>query len=214
MTEEDLNQWASEQDIAENHDRLLARDLVFQQYGYDHDKANSLILDRAPGLTRTVLEIGSGKGRFLTSLLRKGHVVTSVDISYDEQRLARLNVAYCRLSKKVNFIQADATRLPLKDGSFASAVSVNALHHFADWRTLLQELLRVVAPLGVLMLADFNEAGLDMLDRIHAAEGRSHPRGSYRLEEVSSALEDYGWQVRLSDTKHQWVLTAIHPKSA
>jgi len=204
----------TEQEILENHERFAARTALLRKFGYDSDRANAFILSQAHGLDTQVLEIGSGKGRFLVALLLQGPSVTSVDIDYSEQRFARLNVAYAGLSDRVRFLQADATRLPFRDAGFRTVVSVNALHHFPDWRPLLSELFRLVDPLGTLILADFSEDGYAVLDRLYSAERKVHPRVEYRVDDVCNILTSRGWRIHIAQGECQWVLTATRLQRA
>jgi len=198
----------SEQEINENHERFADRTALLKRHGYDSVEANAFVLRQLPRVAGKILDIGSGKGRFLLELLARGYVVTSVDIDHTEQRFARLNVAYEGLDERVRFLQADATCLPFGDAGFGTIVSVNALHHFTDWKPLLSELLRVVDPRGTILLADFNETGYAVLDRIYAAEGKVHNRTVYKGEEIADVLEKRGWRVRTAEADCQWVLVA------
>jgi ubiquinone/menaquinone biosynthesis C-methylase UbiE len=198
----------TEKEILENHDRLATRTAVFRQFGYDPDTANAFILSQTPDCSSpAMLEIGSGKGRFLVALLKR-HAVTSVDIDCVEQRYARLNVAYEGLSDRVRFVQADGLRLPFRDACFSAVFSVNALHHFPSWKPLLAEVLRVVEPLGAVVLADFSEDGFAVLDAVHSSEGRVHPRVRYRVEDIAEYLKTEGWGPHMAEAERQWVLTA------
>ena len=49
-------------------------------------------------------------------------------------------------------VQADATRLPFRDGTFGGAVVAHVLHLVSDWRAVVAELRRVVRPGGVLLV--------------------------------------------------------------
>jgi len=196
----------TQQEILENHERFKARTALFRTYGYDSERANAFILGQLPAWAE-VLDIGSGKGRFLVALLKQSHAVTSVDIDYAEQRFAHLNVAYEGLSDRVRFLQSDATRLPFRDATFRTVVSVNALHHFPDWRPLLSEVVRIMPPQGTVVLADFNERGFTVLDRLYSKEGKVHPRIIYRIRDIVETLSSQGWRVRMAEAECQWVLT-------
>jgi SAM-dependent methyltransferase len=51
-------------------------------------------------------------------------------------------------------IEGDIHRMPLKDASFSAMVLSNTLHHVADRTSALKELLRVLAPGGVMVAYD------------------------------------------------------------
>jgi ubiquinone/menaquinone biosynthesis C-methylase UbiE len=182
---------------------------LHRQYGYNSDEALAFVLTQAAPLSGRILEIGSGKGRLLTALLRRGYRITTVDVDSGEQRFARLNVAYECLSDRVQFVQADATCLPFMDECFDTVVSMNALHHFTDWRALLREVFRVVETGGKLVLSDLDETGFEAFDRLHRDEGRVHARCHYEVDQIADEISRQAWQVRIARGHCQWILTAL-----
>ncbi len=73
-----------------NHARRAERDALFRRFGYDPDVAVEFVLAKALPLPGPVLDIGTGKGRFVVALAPHCTEVTTVDISASEQRFARL----------------------------------------------------------------------------------------------------------------------------
>jgi ubiquinone/menaquinone biosynthesis C-methylase UbiE len=195
-------------DILENHEKLLEREAFYKRHGYDSAKAIAFVLSKTLPLPGRILEIGTGKGRFLAALLKKVRRVTSVDLDPAEQRFARLNVAFEGMSRKARFIHADAARLPFARGRFDAVVSLNALHHLEDWEAVLEEALRVLKPTGKLVLADFNGKGFRVFDLIHRKEGRVHQRFPYRAADIQRFLRKRGWHVRTVNSGCQWVAMA------
>jgi sarcosine/dimethylglycine N-methyltransferase len=59
------------------------------------------------------------------------------------------------LTGKVEFVEADATRLPLPGRSFSACVSQEAFVHIADKGHLLGECHRVLRPGGTLVFTDW-----------------------------------------------------------
>jgi ubiquinone/menaquinone biosynthesis C-methylase UbiE len=196
------------EEIAANRCRQFERNELFRAHGYDFDASHAAILSLALPLAGEVLEIGSGKGRFLAALLPHVTRVESVDISRDEQRFARLNTAAAGHGEKARFILADALRLPWPPRTFDAVVSVNALHHLEAPDAMLAELLRVIKPSGKIVLADFNESGYAIVGRVHAAEGRVHERCVVSFPRVQEVLAEAGWNARIHDAAHQIMLIA------
>jgi len=187
----------SPQAIRENREKLLERNAVFRRHGYDPSLDTALLLDLAGPLRGRTLELGTGKGRLLAALLAQGARVTTIDIDPDEQRFARLNVAYERPLGCVRFRIADASALPWPDRTFDNVVSVDALHHMQDPARAVEEALRVVKPGGKIVLADFNARGFAILSRIHRAEGRRHERIRYRFRDLAKPFSARGWKAEL-----------------
>lgn len=198
----------SEQEIVENHTCLMERNALFRRYGYDTEESVAFVLSEALLLPGPVLEIGSGKGRFLAALLRHASRVATIDLDFSEQRFARLNVAYGSPAGKAEFLIADAGDLPFGEGAFHSAVSMNALHHMMNLPRILDELLRVVRPQGKIVLADFSEEGFAIFDRIHLHEGRSHERIQYSFEDLVDYFTAKKWFAVLRHGGCQKVLIA------
>jgi SAM-dependent methyltransferase len=97
------------------------------------------------------LEIGVGTGRIALPLHDRGIELIGADIA--PAMLARL-VANSGGTAPFPLLLADATALPLADGSVGAVLASHVLHLIEDWRCAVDESLRVLAPAGAL-LADF-----------------------------------------------------------
>ena len=78
------------EEVRANHRQLLERDVRLHGFGYDSAAGIAFVLAQALPLDGSVLEIGTGKGRFLVKLAPHVTTVTTVDISAEEQACARL----------------------------------------------------------------------------------------------------------------------------
>jgi ArsR family transcriptional regulator len=101
----------------------------------------------------SVLEIGVGTGGLLTELAARASQVIGVDHSpvMLEEARRRLSAA------AVNGIElrlGEMSHLPLPDASVGCVVANMVLHHAADPPAVLAEIRRVLAPGGILLLAD------------------------------------------------------------
>ncbi|MEE1949785.1 class I SAM-dependent methyltransferase [Pseudomonas alcaligenes] len=96
---------------------------------------------------REVIDIGTGTGRAALALLRQGYQVTGIDSSQamldETKRLAG--------GSPINLKLGDIQKLPCADASFDSAVALNVMVHFPNWREALHEWRRVVRPGGRLL---------------------------------------------------------------
>ena len=131
-----------------NRRQILKREARLRRFGYDSPAAVQFVLAQALPLRGKVLEIGTGKGRFLVRLARHAGMVTTVDIAAEEQRCARLNARYAGVEEKIRFVVRDAVRLAWRAGTFDAAVTMNAMHHISRFKRVLKEMLRVVKPGG------------------------------------------------------------------
>jgi demethylmenaquinone methyltransferase/2-methoxy-6-polyprenyl-1,4-benzoquinol methylase len=92
-----------------------------------------------------ILEVGGGSGRVARTV-----GATVVDPSRGMLRRAR--------TKQLETVQASATDLPHPDGSADAVFVVDALHHFPDPERCLEEMARVLAPGGVLVVTEFDRS--------------------------------------------------------
>ena len=107
-----------------------------------------------------VLDFACGSGWISEWLNRLGFRTVSVDISpvlldFVKKRLAcdsRINLERF----PVRLVECDADKLPFKDETFDGIVCMNSLHHFADYRVILEEMFRVLKKGG---RASFSEPG-------------------------------------------------------
>ena len=101
----------------------------------------------------TVVEIGLGTGGLLPALAARGGRVIGVDHSPAMLEEARLRLAAAGLAD-IDLRLGEMAHLPLPDKAAGCAVLNMVLHHAADPSAVLHEIRRVLAPGGVLVLAD------------------------------------------------------------
>jgi ubiquinone/menaquinone biosynthesis C-methylase UbiE len=198
----------SRAEIRANHARRLARDALHRRFGYDSAASVGFVVKKALPLRGRVLDIGTGKGRFVIPLARHGVKVTTVDISAEEQVFARLEAMHAGVVDRIEFVRADARSLPWQVSSFDAVTCCNAFHHFTDPDRVFTEMLRVLRPGGKLVLADFSPSGFRIMDEIHASEGRSHPHPTKSFAHWRARLQRQGFRARRFMGQHQEVLVA------
>ena len=98
---------------------------------------------RLPARAR-ILDAGCGSGRNMIDLARHGTVVGI--------ELSAASVALARTRSIGQVIEGSVLELPFESASFDLAVSLDVIEHLADDRAALQELRRVVAPGGALLI--------------------------------------------------------------
>jgi ubiquinone/menaquinone biosynthesis C-methylase UbiE len=168
------------------------RTVQFAEAGYDRLGAPQFILDQARDLVGPVLDIGTGTGITARALAGRGLEVVTVDCSADDQQVAAFLTDDPGTARRIRYLLTDAASLPVRDHHFGSAVAVDVLHHLDAGAPVLRELLRVVKPGGLLVLADFSAQGFGMVSRIHAAEGRVHPEGPVTIDWARGFLAGLG----------------------
>ncbi|HLJ68464.1 MAG TPA: class I SAM-dependent methyltransferase [Chloroflexota bacterium] len=112
--------------------------------------ADRIVAATAATADTRFLELGIGTGRIALPLIRRGFSYTGVDIS--ERMTARLLQKIQATGKTVELVHADITDLPFDDGSFDVVVVVHVLHLVPEWRRVLDEVRRVLAPSGLFVL--------------------------------------------------------------
>lgn len=101
----------------------------------------------------SVLDVGCGGGVAFERLLAEfpAAQLTGIDIS---PKLVGLAQRTAEDMKRVRVQQADATRLPLATGSVDLVLCHQLLHHASDPPGVVEELRRVLAPQGWLLVAE------------------------------------------------------------
>ena len=104
-------------------------------------------LELVPAPGRLTLDVGCGEGRLSRDLAALGHKVVGIDSSPKVIAAAR------ELSPELEFVEADATDMPIEDESVDLAVAFMSLMDIDDMPGATQELARVIEPGGQLALA-------------------------------------------------------------
>jgi len=200
-----------EKAVIENHERYLERSSYHKSFGYDVEEERKFILGKSYPLQGNILEVGTGKGHFTVALAKEGYKVTSIDISDEEQKYARLNIEYFGLEKQVDFHIENAEHLSYKEGSFDVILSINVLHHLENPFKVIDELIRVILFRGKIILGDFSEEGFEVIAKIHASEGRKHEVSETNLSDMSKYLSEKGFSIEKHRSKYQEILVAERP---
>ena len=103
---------------------------------------------------RKVLEVGCGIGKDARFLTENGIDYTGIDYSFRTLQLAQQHFDFVGLPKR--FTNADATTLPFADNTFGLAMSIGVIHHIPGTREAARELVRVVAPGGIVRVMFYN----------------------------------------------------------
>ena len=140
-----------------------------------------------------LIDAGCGPNPAVSIALARGsgRTVVAVDIGFGIVQLARAVAE--RAGVKLPCVVADVEALPFRDGAFAGGVCDDTIEHLPDDRRGVEELARVVAPSGRIVVATPNRHGLEILWRKAAdrLRGRRLRREAYYA--ASSHLREYTW---------------------
>jgi O-antigen biosynthesis protein len=145
---------------------------------------------------RRVLDAACGTGYGSAILAAAGAAaVTAVDRS--EEALAAARAA---APEGVRHQRADLAELPLEDGAFDLVVCFEAIEHVDDQDRVLDELVRVLAPGGLLAISSPN--------RDVYIPGNPHHTHEYLPEEMEAALRARLANVRLLRQRN-WIASSL-----
>lgn len=190
------------------YDVLLKRKETFKKAGYDADREMEFILNSSGVMSGRLLEAGTGKGHFALALAKKGYSFVTFDISEEEQLFAKCQMEHHGLEKNIEFRVADGENTGFASDSFDVIFSVNVLHHLNSAYKVLDEFLRLLSTGGKIILADFTEEGFDIMDKVHAAEGKTHDRGRVTISEAGKYFLDHDFAVQRDHSRCQSLIVA------
>lgn len=101
-----------------------------------------------------ILDAGCGAGRLCVALARDGHALTGIDYHEPSLEAARRAAAEAGVTLELRAGELRASVEALGDASFDAVICTEVLYTCADHREILAELVRVLAP-GGLLLASF-----------------------------------------------------------
>lgn len=174
----------------------------YLELGYDRLAAGSFVADLVCTSGGPVLDIGTGHGVLAMALARRGLRVISGDSSSENHAVAASLATEAGVHHRARFLLLDGVRLPFGDGCFAAAAMMDVLHHVDNVEPLLAELARVVGPEGTVVMADFSDAGFDLVSRVHRESGGEHARSAVTMNAACATLESLGWQMQRREHRH------------
>jgi ubiquinone/menaquinone biosynthesis C-methylase UbiE len=141
----------------------------------------SRLIDRTalmPARGLTILNAGAGEGSFSPLLLAIPGAALVVEIDY-AYRINPLDTS----DKRQHAVAASLTEIPIKSSSFDLVLCSEVLEHIADDEAALDELCRVLAPGGWLLIS---------VPTPPAVYDHNHVREGYTVADLTSRLRDRG----------------------
>lgn len=184
------------------------RNLLYKSRGHDRVGAASFVVATGGALRGPALDVGTGKGLLAIELARTGLEVISVDLDAEEQELAALLSAEAGVGSRIRFVHGDAAHLSHPDGHFGCVVMMDVLHHLVEPAPVLREMARVLKDEGLIVIADFDEEGFNLVSSVHREDGREHPRTATTVTFAQVELLRAGFQtiVRTAGCLHDVVV--------
>jgi SAM-dependent methyltransferase len=179
----------------------------FDQDHYGGVHVVDVLADKA-GIRREhhVLDVCSGMGgpaRWIA--YRCGCRVTGLDFTESRVEAAKRLTRRVRLDHLVDFVQGDATAMPLQDSRYDVVISQESWLHIPDKAALIQQCARVVTPTGTIAFTDIvRRARLTRgeEERLAAEMHASNVASADRYEEL---LASNGWRVEVrDDLSEEW----------
>lgn len=99
---------------------------------------------------KNILEIGCGTGRWLAELTKQNNLCVGLDRSIRMIHEAR------KSETVIPFLVGDALKLPFKNSTFDFVYCVNAIHHFGNTSSFLNEAAKILRKNGIIAIIGFD----------------------------------------------------------
>ncbi len=137
-----------------------------------------------------VLDVAGGDGYWAAQARGRGARAVALDLASAKLQRGR------RLSTPPALIRGNALELPFADASFDRVMSVCALEHFDDGARALDEMARVLAPGGELVMSADALTLAEQWPRLYQAHcARYHVKRTYSHGELAALLSARGLDV-------------------
>jgi len=134
-----------------------------------------------------VLDVAGGDGYWAAQARKRGAWAVALDL--DAGKLDR----GAQLSAAPALVKGDALRLPFADGSFDRVMSICAIEHFDDGGRALDEMTRVLAPAGELVMSADALTLAERWPGLYARHcERYHVQRTYSAEQLKLLLAERG----------------------
>ncbi|MDB5390625.1 MAG: UbiE/COQ5 methyltransferase [Planctomycetaceae bacterium] len=154
-----------------------------------------------------VLDVGTGTAQIPIELAGRGVAVriTAIDLAAEMLKLGQINVERAGLTDRIALELVDAKSLPYADGCFDWVISNSIIHHIPKPLFSLGEMLRVLAPGGLLFVRDLlrpvDLPTLIDLVQTYAGTANAHQRQMFddslhaalSLDEIQEMLTTLGY---------------------
>ena len=177
-------------------------DSHLNEWGYDLLKElYQLVGEAGFDNAYNVFDFATGTGRMTALLTRLNFNVITGDLSFEQKPEAERRITPQYLNQ-VKFLSLNLESIPIQNGEIKNIVCVNTLHHLDNPVKCIEELIRVNSPGGKFLLADFNNEGFDLMDKVHQIKyGQNHTRGNFSWDEIKEVLSSVYKSVKEVNTR-------------
>jgi len=139
--------------VAESYDRT--NDLL--SFGQVRIWRKRVLKVVKPESGQTILDLAAGTGSSSVVFAKEGVKVIASDFSEGMLAVGR------KRHPELEFVYADATKLPFKDASFDAVTISFGLRNVNEPKTALKEMLRVLKPGGKVVICEFSQVGIPVI---------------------------------------------------
>ncbi len=177
-------------------------DSYLSEWGYDLLDDYLLMLKETSFVHgKSIFEFATGSGRMTALLTRLNFNVITGDLSFTQIADAEKRITYS-FQNKVKYVRLNLESIPFAENSIDNITCVNTIHHLDNPVKCMKELIRIHSGKGKLLLADFNDEGFDVMDRLHKVRyGNIHPHGSANWQQLKDLLHNAYSSVKETDTR-------------
>ena len=101
-----------------------------------------------------ILEVGCGAGKGLNFLSRLEPKACFIGVDRSRQAIRFAQSQFARTDDSLNFVEADAERLPFGDAEFDAVINIESSHNYPDLGRFYSEVTRVLKPGASFSFAD------------------------------------------------------------
>ncbi len=151
-----------------------------------------------------VLDVACGAGALVGEVAPHVRRAVGTDLSEGMLEIARGRVLSDGGPSNVEFHQAPSDQLGFAAGEFTAVVCTTALHHFPEPQRSIDEMARVLAPGGRVIVGDMCRDAITtkLADPLFRRFEAGHV-GMKKKREIESMLEHTG--LRISSSRYVWV---------
>jgi demethylmenaquinone methyltransferase/2-methoxy-6-polyprenyl-1,4-benzoquinol methylase len=139
--------------VAESYDRT--NDLL--SFGQDRIWRKKVLKAVNPQPGQTILDLAAGTGSSSVVFAKEGVKVIASDFSEGMLAVGR------KRHPELEFVYADATKLPFKDASVDAVTISFGLRNVNEPKTALKEMLRVLKPGGTVVICEFSQVSVPVI---------------------------------------------------